>query len=31
MSRVINVNQKLGEVVSIFPDSSKIFNEVKIV
>lgn len=30
MSRAINVNQKLGEVISIFPDASKIFNEVKI-
>lgn len=30
MSRVINANQKLGEVVSIFPDASRIFNEVKV-
>ncbi|MDD7795224.1 iron-sulfur cluster repair di-iron protein [Clostridium sp. 'White wine YQ'] len=30
MSRVINENLKLGEVVSIFPDSTKIFNDIKI-
>ncbi|WP_291573244.1 iron-sulfur cluster repair di-iron protein [Clostridium sp. UBA4548] len=30
MERIININQKLGEVVSIFPGSSEIFNELKI-
>lgn len=30
MKNTINVNQKLGEVVSIFPSSSRIFNDVKI-
>ncbi|CAM2796626.1 iron-sulfur cluster repair di-iron protein [Hathewaya histolytica] len=30
MKNIINANQKLGEVVSIFPGSSRIFNNVKI-
>lgn len=30
MENIININQKLGEIVSIFPGSSKIFNELKI-
>lgn len=30
MENIINANLKLGEVVSIFPDSSEIFNEYKI-
>lgn len=30
MERAINENQKLGEIVSIFPGSSEIFNEYKI-
>jgi len=30
MQNIININQKLGEIVSIFPGSSKIFNELKI-
>lgn len=30
MKNTINVNQKLGEIVSIFPGSSRIFNDIKI-
>ncbi|KYH28297.1 MULTISPECIES: iron-sulfur cluster repair di-iron protein [Clostridium] len=30
MEKLINLNQKLGEIVSIFPDSSEIFNRHKI-
>lgn len=30
MNKVINRDQKLGEVISIFPDASKIFNEIKL-
>ncbi|WP_251861458.1 iron-sulfur cluster repair di-iron protein [Clostridium sp. Marseille-Q2269] len=30
MKNTININQKLGEVVSIFPGSSRIFNDIKI-
>lgn len=30
MKNIININQKLGEIVSIFPGSSEIFNELKI-
>lgn len=30
MKSTININQKLGEVVSIFPGSSRMFNDVKI-
>ncbi|MFU0825116.1 iron-sulfur cluster repair di-iron protein [Clostridium sp.] len=30
MEKIINLNQKLGEIVSIFPDSSEIFNRYKI-
>jgi len=30
MNKIINRDQKLGEVISIFPDANKIFNEVKI-
>ena len=30
MKNTINANQKLGEVVSIFPAASRIFNDVKI-
>ncbi|RXM58341.1 iron-sulfur cluster repair di-iron protein [Clostridium tetani] len=30
MKNIININQKLGEVVSIFPGSSRIFNDSKI-
>jgi regulator of cell morphogenesis and NO signaling len=30
MQNTININQKLGEIVSIFPGSSEIFNELKI-
>lgn len=30
MNKAININQKLGEIVSIFPDSIKIFNDIKL-
>lgn len=30
MNKIINRDQKLGEVISIFPDANKIFNEIKV-